>query len=63
MLTMGIMGHVILIRPWLFDLDVTLRVKSNTCVFSHEGQKIKLIPSQSKTERAKKKPVALQREK
>jgi len=27
MLAMGTMGHVILGRPWLFDLDVTLRGK------------------------------------
>ena len=36
MLTMGTMGHVILERPWLFDLDVTLRKKSNTCTFTHD---------------------------
>ena len=28
---MSTMGHVILGRPWLFDLDVTLRGKSNRC--------------------------------
>ena len=44
------MGHVILGRPWLFDLDVTLRRKSNTCTFTHKGKRIKLIPSQPKTE-------------
>ena len=48
-LAMGTMGHVILRRPWLFDLDVTLREKSNTCTFTYEGQRIKLIPSQPKT--------------
>jgi len=36
-LAMGTMGHVIHGRPWLFDLDVTLRGKSNTCTFTHEG--------------------------
>ena len=55
---MGTLCHVILRRPWLFDLDDTLRGKSNTCIFIHEGQKIKLISSQPKTRRAGKKPVA-----
>jgi len=53
-LTMGTMGHVILGKPWLFDLDVTLRGKSNTCIFNHSGQKIKLILSQPKTGRTEK---------
>jgi len=48
-LAMGTMGHVILGRQWLFDLDVTLRGKSNTCTFIYKGQMIKLIPSQQKT--------------
>ena len=56
-LAMGTMGHMILGRPWLFDLDVTLRGKSNTCTFTHKGQRIKLVPSQPKTGRAEKKPV------
>ena len=42
-------GHVILGRPWLFYMDVTLWEKSNTCTFNHEGQQIKLIPSQPKS--------------
>ena len=37
MLAMGTMGHVILGRLWLFDLDITLREKSNTCTFTHKG--------------------------
>jgi len=57
------MGHVILGRPWLFDLDVTLRGKFNTCTFTHKGQMIKLIPSQPNTRIAEKKPVALQEKK
>ena len=57
-LSMGTMGHVILGRTWLFDLDVTLREKSNTCTFTHEGQRIKLIPSQSKTKIAEMKHFA-----
>jgi len=44
----------------LFDLDVTLWGKSNTCIFTHKGQRIKLISSQSKTERVEKKFVAPQ---
>jgi len=37
MVAMSTMRHVILGRPWLFDLDVTLRGKSNTCTLTHEG--------------------------
>ena len=36
-LAIGTMGHMILERPWLFDLDVTLRGKSNTCTFTYKG--------------------------
>jgi len=60
---MGNMGHVILGRPWLFDLNVTLREKSNTCTFTREGQRIKLISSQPKTGIEEKKPVAPQGQK
>lgn len=37
-------GNMILSRPWLFDLNVTLYGKSNTCVFEFKGKKIKLTP-------------------
>jgi len=47
-------GHVILGRSWLFDMNVTLWVKSNTCTFNHEGQRIKLIPSQPKSKQSEK---------
>jgi len=59
-LVMGTMGHVILGTPWLFDLDVILREKSNTCTFTHKGQRIKLILSQPKTGRAEKKSAVPQ---
>jgi len=35
-LAIGTMCPAILERPWLFDLDVTLRRKSNTCTFTLE---------------------------
>jgi len=50
MLSMGTMGRMILGRPWLFDLNVLLREKSNTCTLTYKGQQIKSIPSQPKTE-------------
>jgi hypothetical protein len=36
--------HIILGRPWLYDLDVTLHGRSNSCSFVFEGKKIKLTP-------------------
>jgi len=56
-------GHVILGRPWLFDMDVTLWRKSNICTFNHEGQLIKLIPSQPKSKQSEKKSVETKKEK
>lgn len=41
-------GHIILGRPWLYDLDVTLYDRSNTCAFEFQGKKIKLVPRQPK---------------
>ena len=40
-------GHI-LGRPWLYDLDVTLHGRSNSCSFVFEGKKIKLTPLQPK---------------
>ncbi|XP_035551749.1 uncharacterized protein LOC118349905 [Juglans regia] len=37
-------GHVILGRPWLFDLDVTIHGRSNSCSFVFNGKKIHLNP-------------------
>lgn len=37
-------GHVILGRPWLFDLDVTIYGRSNSCSFVFNGKKIHLNP-------------------
>ena len=56
-------GHVILGRPWLFDMDVTLWRKSNICTFNHEGQLIKLILSQPKSKQSEKKSVETKKEK
>ena len=33
-------GHIIFGRPWLYDLDVTLHRRSNSCSFLFEGKKI-----------------------
>nr|XP_023920438.1 uncharacterized protein LOC112031968 [Quercus suber] len=37
-------GHIILGRPWLYDLDVALHGRSNSCSFMFEGKKIVLNP-------------------
>ncbi|GMH11200.1 hypothetical protein Nepgr_013041 [Nepenthes gracilis] len=37
-------GHVILERPWLYDLDVTIQGCSNFYSFVHKGKKIRLYP-------------------
>jgi hypothetical protein len=37
-------GHVILGRPWLLDLDVTIHGRSNSCSFVFKGKKIHLNP-------------------
>jgi len=36
-------GHVILDRSWLYDLDVTIFERSNSCSFTFQGKKIQLI--------------------
>ena len=35
-------GSIILGRPWLYDLDVTLYGRSNSCTFIFKGQKIRI---------------------
>ena len=37
-------GQIILGRSWLYDNDITIHGRLNTCQFEHEGKKIKLIP-------------------
>ncbi|XP_022857111.1 uncharacterized protein LOC111378176 [Olea europaea var. sylvestris] len=37
-------GHIILGRPWLFNLDVTIYGQSNSCSFVFNGKKIHLNP-------------------
>jgi hypothetical protein len=39
-------GHVILGRPWLYHLDVTIYGRKNSCSFTFKGKKIKLNPLQ-----------------
>ena len=41
-------GHIILGRPWLYDLDVTLHGRSNSCSFMFEGKKLELNPLKPK---------------
>ncbi|XP_020683270.2 uncharacterized protein LOC110100190, partial [Dendrobium catenatum] len=55
-LTMDV-GQIILGRPWLFDNDVHIYGRTNTCVFEHNGKKIKLMPSQPKPPKTEAKPI------
>ena len=41
-------GHIILGRPWLYDLDVILHGQPNSCSFMFEGKKIVLNPLKPK---------------
>ena len=41
-------GHIILGRPWLFDLDVTIYGRTNQCSFVHNGKRVKIMPNQPK---------------
>ena len=41
-------GPIILGRPWIYDLDVTLYGRSNSCSFMHNGQRIKHNPVKTK---------------
>ena len=41
-------GHIILGQTWLYDLDVTLYGRLNSCSFMHNGQRIKLNPIKTK---------------
>jgi len=42
-----VVGHIILGRSWLYDIDVTIYGCSNSCSFVYEGKKIKLTPLRS----------------
>ncbi|GFY95544.1 AGC (cAMP-dependent, cGMP-dependent and protein kinase C) kinase family protein [Actinidia rufa] len=48
-------GHIILGRPWLFDLDVTIYGRSNSCSFLFENKRIKLNPLQPRSDSKPKK--------
>ena len=39
---------IILGRPWLYDLDVILYRRSNSCTFVYKGQKIRINPIEPK---------------
>ena len=52
-------GHIILGKPWLYNLDVTICGRSNSCSFSFQGKKIELIglPPKSNDNNLKKHKV------
>ena len=51
-------GHIILSRPWLYDLDVSLHGRSNSCSYVFEGKKIVVNPLKPKPiDMSKKKEV------
>ena len=52
-------GHVILGRPWLYDLDITIFGRSNSYSFTFQGKKIQLIklPPRSNDNSPKKNKV------
>lgn len=50
-------GHIILGRTWLYDLDVTLYGRPNTCVLEFKGKKIRLVPRTPKDEHEVKEQV------
>ncbi|XP_020677004.2 uncharacterized protein LOC110095705 [Dendrobium catenatum] len=52
-------GQIILGCPWLFNNDVHIYGRSNTCVFEHEGKKIKLLPTHPKSTKEDIKPNSL----
>ena len=48
-------GHIILGRPWLLDLYVTIYGCTNHYSFVHNGKKVKLMPNQPKQPTPEKK--------
>jgi len=47
-------GHIILGRSWLFDLDVTIYGRTNQCSSVHNGKKMTLMPNQLKPQTQEK---------
>ena len=56
-------GSIILGRPWLYDRDVTLYGKSNSCTFYFEGRKIRINPIEPQTRTTSQKPKAPEKNK
>jgi len=48
-------GHIILGRRWLFNLDVTIYGWTNHCSFGHNDKRVKLMPNQPKLPTPEKK--------
>ena len=38
-------GSILLGRPWIYDVNVTIQGRTNICLFEHNGKKIQLNPS------------------
>ena len=47
-------GHIILGRPWIYDLDVTNFGRTNIRVFNYKDKKVKLHPLPPKDKIGKK---------
>ena len=48
-------GHIILDRSWLFDLDVIIYGRTNQCLFVHNGERVKIMSNQPKPPTREKK--------
>ncbi|KAJ0980671.1 hypothetical protein J5N97_008926 [Dioscorea zingiberensis] len=53
-------AHILLGRPWLYDLDVTHHGRANTYVFMHKGKSIMLTPARPKLRNNPPKPLPMQ---
>jgi len=47
-------GHIILRRSWLFDLNVTIYGRTNLFLFIHNGKKVKMMSNQPKPPKQEK---------
>jgi len=36
--------HIILGRPWLYNQDITIYGRSNSCLFIHDAKKVNIAP-------------------
>ena len=47
-------GHIILGRPWIYDMDATNFGRTNICIFNFKEKKVKLHPLPAKDKSGKK---------